>query len=203
MDQPEFHLLSNGKLELTEFARMASLVKRYVSAIHLREKGRYANEITEGIQHLLTSGVPHHQIYINDRLDVAWALKVKGGHLAYHSLEPSLAKQTFPDLRIGRSVHSLEEALVMEAQGVDYLFFGHIFSTTCKPGKEPQGLMKLEEVTRSVKIPVIAIGGIKPENVESVMNAGASGIAVLSSIVEAIDPLQVVKNYAKALYGED
>jgi thiazole tautomerase (transcriptional regulator TenI) len=199
MNNPEFHLVSNGTMALETFAEIAGLVHGLVSAVHIREKKRTAKDICLGVDHLLGRGVPQGKIYINDRVDVAWALGTKGVHLAGHSLEPGQVKVAIPRIRVGRSVHSVEEAKRMELQGADYLFFGHVFTSQSKPGLEPRGLAELAEVVRSVTIPVIAIGGITPEKAEWVMNAGASGIAVLSGILEADYPLELAKKYAAAL----
>ena len=85
-------------------------------------------------------------------------------------------------LRLGISVHSLHEARVAEERGADYLFYGHVFSSSSKPGSKPRGLSALSEICSAVSIPVIAIGGIGPANIAAVRAAGASGAAVISSI---------------------
>lgn len=86
----------------------------------------------------------------------------------------------------GTSVHSLEEALEAQRLGADYLIAGHIYATSCKAGVPPRGTQFLQEICRSVDIPVYAIGGIKPDarQVARVMECGAEGACVMSGMME-------------------
>lgn len=86
---------------------------------------------------------------------------------------------------IGTSVHSLEEALEAERLGASYVTAGHIFSTECKPGLEPRGLTFLQKICEGVKIPVYAIGGIHPENLEKIARTGAAGACMMSEFMRA------------------
>ncbi len=196
----ELHVISNGRKTLREFAEIAGLIHPFVTAIHIREKARDAKEIWEGVQLLTQFGVPAEKIYINDRIDIAVAARVKGVQLAYHSLEPRWVKTAFPGLRIGRSAHALEEAIEMEQQGADFLIYGHIFPTGSKPGLQARGIKALVHLVQGVSIPVIAIGGIHLEYVPAVMEAGAAGIAVMSGILDAGDPRLAAQRYFEALH---
>lgn len=198
---PELHLVSNGRQPLLEFARIASCIHPFITAFHLREKTRTAHEIWEGICTLLEKGVPPEKIYVNDRVDIAVSAKVKGVQLGSNSLPPNLIKQTFPNLRVGRSVHSVEEAVAMEENGADFLLYGHIFPTNSKAGLPARGIPALYEVAHQATIPVIAIGGVQPENVHQIMHTGAAGIAVMSGILEDVDPLEKTKQYYDQLMG--
>lgn len=201
MSNYEFHLISDGKKSLEEFARIASVVQPFLTSLHLREKNKTAIELWEGIDLLHTAGVPREKIIVNDRVDVAMASGISGVQLAYHSLEPKWVKQFLPRLRVGRSVHSSEEAKAMEQQGTDFLIYGHIFTSGSKLGLRARGLHALYEVVRSVKIPVIAIGGISPDRVGQVIQTGVAGIAVMSGILDAVDPVVTAKQYGDALWG--
>lgn len=90
---------------------------------------------------------------------------------------------------VGVSVHSVEEAAEAENLGADYVTAGHIFETGCKKGLPPRELSFLEKVCKSVDIPVYAIGGINPENISSIRNAGASGACIMSSFMNCDDPV--------------
>ena len=83
---------------------------------------------------------------------------------------------------LGCSVHSVQEAREAETLGADYLIAGHIYATDCKKGLPPRGLDFLEEICRSVSLPVYAIGGIRPdqEQIEKTLAAGARGLCVMS-----------------------
>lgn len=99
---------------------------------------------------------------------------------------------------VGVSIHSAEEAAEAENLGADYITAGHIFETGCKKGLPPRGLSFLENVCKRVDIPVYAIGGINPENISSIRNAGASGACIMSSFMNCDDPellLQQLRNH--------
>lgn len=195
----ELHLISNGKLPLAEFADVAAHVWPWVTAIHLRERMKTAQELLDGIDLLRQAGVPPERLYVNDRADVAAAAGIRGVHLAYHSLEPGQVKAILPLIRIGKSVHSIAEARHAEANGADYVMFGHVFATKSKAGLAGRGLAELAEVVRAVSIPVIAIGGITPENAESVLESGAKGIAVMSGILGAANPARAAEDYCRTI----
>jgi thiazole tautomerase (transcriptional regulator TenI) len=170
----------------------------YVSAIHLREKQKTAKDLFQAVDLLINANIPLSKIFINDRVDVALVTKARGVQLAFHSLEAGLVKQNFPELRVGSSIHSCEEGRKAQADGADYVLFGHVFPSQSKPGKTPQGLEELSRLSQ-LDIPVIAIGGITAENAGQVLNAGAKGIAVMSGVLEACNPLEAVKAYINVL----
>ncbi|MFZ3589850.1 thiamine phosphate synthase [Bacillus sp. DJP31] len=193
------HLVSNGKLSLKDFAEIASKVDVFVDYFHIREKQKTAFELYEGIQWLLDAGIAKKKIIINDRVDVAVALGVSGVQLAHHSLQVKVVRSTFPNLTIGCSTHSLPELQKGEKGGADYAFFGHIFHSSSKLGLEPRGCKLLEEFSKNISLPIIAIGGITPENTKTVLNHGASGIAVISGILDAKDPHIAAERYSQVL----
>ncbi|MBN8203664.1 MULTISPECIES: thiamine phosphate synthase [Bacillaceae] len=197
----QLHVISDGKLSLEAFAEIAGEVEPFADKFHLREKHRTARELYEGIELLCNEGVPIHKIVINDRVDVAWTCKA-GVHLAFHSLPVHVVKMHFPDMPIGCSVHSLEEAEEAAKQGAGYILFGHIFETDSKKGAPPRGTGSLEALKKAVEIPVLAIGGIKPEKVPEVLEAGADGIAVMSGILQAKDPAEAAKLFLNKLDEE-
>ncbi|QDP39480.1 thiazole tautomerase TenI [Radiobacillus deserti] len=199
MNNKELHVLSTGRQPVERLVETFEEIHPYLTALHIREKEKTAREIYQLVEQLRTKNVPLSKIVINDRVDVAQVMRVQGTHLAYHSLPIDQVKEHFPQLRVGCSVHSLEEALRAQAQGADYVTFGHIFETQSKPGVNPRGLEQLRTITASVTIPVIGIGGIQPSHVQSVVEAGADGIAVMSGILEAENPLEMVKEYNSRL----
>ena len=90
--------------------------------------------------------------------------------------------------RVGVSVHSVEEAKQAKALGAAYVTAGHVFTTDCKPDLSPRGLSFLQNVCGAVPIPVFAIGGINETNLDSVLQAGADGICLMSSMMKCSDP---------------
>lgn len=191
----EIHLISSGRQALNQFACIASKVEPYVRYIHLREKTCTAKKLMSGIHHLTNQGVPLSKIIINDRADVAHIAGVCGVQLAHHSLPPHEVKKAFPALKVGRSVHSLEQAKRAREEGADYILYGHIFATGSKPDLKPRGLKELTRIVDALNVPVIAIGGIKPEHVAAITATGASGFAVMTGITEAHDPLLAIQSY--------
>ncbi|QHE54368.1 thiazole tautomerase TenI [Pontibacillus sp. HMF3514] len=193
----EFHLVSNGRMDLNEFSKIAGQLAPYVDCIHLREKRRSAQEITSAVKRLKGESVPSENIIVNDRVDIACVEGVRGVQLAYHSIGPREVRKHFPQMLIGKSVHSLMEAQEAEKDGADYVLFGHIFSSNSKPGLEPKGMEALKNVVDAISIPVIAIGGITPQNVHEIRRTGAKGVAVMSGLLDAQDPIQVAQEYRK------
>lgn len=85
---------------------------------------------------------------------------------------------------VGVSVHSAEEAVLAETMGAKYVIFGHIFETDCKKDLLPRGTEVLRKTAESVKIPVMAIGGITPERVPLIYQSGAAGVCVMSGLMQ-------------------
>ncbi|PLS01174.1 thiamine phosphate synthase [Neobacillus cucumis] len=173
----------------------------YVTSIHLREKQKTARELFQAVE-LLSKNIPLSKLIINDRVDVAFTTRAAGVQLAFHSLGPMIVKKAFPQLKVGCSIHSKSDGEKALRDGADYVLFGHVFPSQSKPGKTPKGIKELSRVTL-LDIPVIAIGGITPENTKQVSQAGASGIAVMSGILDSRDPLLAVKAYRNALKDGD
>ena len=89
---------------------------------------------------------------------------------------------------IGVSCHSAEEAETAEKHGATYISAGHIFDTDCKRGVPGRGLAFLEATCKAVSVPVYAIGGISPENIDAVRAAGAAGACIMSGLMRCEDP---------------
>lgn len=192
------HLISTGKQKINEFVQNIKEAYPYIDYIHLREKDWSAKDYLEAIYQLVHIGISREQIIINDRVDIAVTEELYGVQLTSHSLSCSAVKTHFPQLKVGCSVHSLVEAKEKEEAGADYLIYGHVFKTKSKIGKKPKGVNKLKKVINQTELPIIAIGGIKPNNVKEIFDVGADGIAVLSGILLTKD----VKNQSSEYYKE-
>ncbi len=196
------HLISTGRQTAAQLAAICARVHPYADAIHVREKGKTAREVAEFVIALLRAGVPVQKIIVNDRVDVAVVYGVKGVQLAYHSLPVRAVRRTFSDLEIGCSVHGPIEAKQAQQAGAHFCLYGHVFPTESKPGLAPRGLDGVADVVRAVQIPIIAIGGIHAGNARSVLKAGAAGVAVLSAVFLAEDPVREAKQLAEIVKGE-
>ncbi|MFD0678059.1 MULTISPECIES: thiamine phosphate synthase [unclassified Paenibacillus] len=189
MKKHELHVITTGKQKLTEVAAIATQSPTHlIDVLHLREKQCGARELVDWY-HTLQPLFDSTAIYMNDRLDAALAVGAPGVQLAYNSLSITQSRRILPaSVRIGCSVHSAEEAAAAAQQGADYVLYGHIFDSSSKPGLPPRGIAALSEVVDACSIPVIAIGGIEPDNVDEVLSTRCSGIAVLSQILLHHDP---------------
>jgi thiamine-phosphate pyrophosphorylase len=151
----------------------ARAVRDGIEMIQVREKDLSARELLDLVYKVrdLAAGT-RTRVLVNDRLDIAQAAGIDGVHLPANGLPPDRVRQ-FVQL-LGVSTHSVEEAIAAEKAGADFIVFGPIFDS---PGKDAVGLPPLTRVVSSVRIPVLAIGGITAANSRQVLDAGAAGIA--------------------------
>jgi len=171
-------------------------------AVQVREKDLGAAELAVLCRRLreLTREAGARLI-VNDRLDVALAVGADAVQRTGTSLDVrDMRAVAGRRLRIGASVHSVEDAVDAELKGADWVVFGPVYDT---PSKRvygaPQGLERLAAVARRVKIPVVAIGGITPERVPELLAAGARGVGVISGILAAHSPADETLRYVKEL----
>ena len=140
-------------------------------------------------------------LIVNERVDVAAAAVADGVQLGEEALPVTEARKLLPNgALIGRSVHSVEGAVRAEAAGADVLVVGTIFSTGSHPGVDPAGPGLMRETSFRCSVPLIGIGGINSNNLAEVMTAGASGVAVIRSILAAPDPLAAAEELKTALH---
>ena len=126
---------------------------------------------------------------INDRPDIAVLAAADGVHVGQGDLAPNEARRIVgPDRIVGVSTHSLAQAVAAAEAGADYIGCGPMFQSTTKPQEVIPGPALAAEVTRQVGLPVMAIGGIAPENVSQVLAAGVRWLAVSSVVCSAADP---------------
>jgi thiamine-phosphate pyrophosphorylase len=138
--------------------------------------------------------------HINDRVDVALAVGADGVQRTHDSLPVSVLRAIGPELLIGASVHSVEEARTAAREGADFIVFGPVWDTPSKrPYGPPQGLEALRQVTAAVATPVLAIGGITAARVRDVLAAGATGVGVISAILAAARPGEATRAFLDAL----
>ena len=146
---------------------------------------------------------PGLRMFLNDRSDLALALGLAGVHLREDSLP--VARQA-PALResllFGVSTHNLEGVRAAERGGAAFATFGPVFPTASKAGYgEPVGLEALAEAARASSLPLYALGGVKPDNARLCLEAGAAGVAAISAVWNAPDPLEALEEFRAALGG--
>ncbi|OAG26779.1 thiamine phosphate synthase [Thermodesulfatator autotrophicus] len=186
-DKLRLYVLTERKLA-PEVEAVKAALDGGATAIQLRLKNVPTREVLEVAEKLRKLTQEYGALFfVNDHLDIALAVQADGIQLGPDDLPVSVAKKLAPSLIIGASVYSLEEALKAEAEGADYLGAGAVFPTDTKSEASVLGLEGLREIVASVKIPVVAIGGINHENVLEVLKTGVHGIAVVSAIMGAPD----------------
>jgi thiazole tautomerase (transcriptional regulator TenI) len=119
---------------------------------------------------------------VNDRVDIALACGANGVQLTHKSIAVPDVHVIAPALRVGASVHSPQEAIDAEKSGADWCVAGHVFETETHPGLPRRENTFIPEVVAAVSFPVIAIGGIRPEHVRSLVHRGAHGVAAIRGI---------------------
>ena len=153
-----------------------------VTMIQLREKsldeGKFLEEAKE-LQALCRER--HVPFIVNDNVDIAKAMDADGVHVGQDDMA-ALDAKLGPDKLIGVSAHTVEEALLAEKQGADYLGVGAVFPTSSKSDVGEMSYETLKAICKAVSIPVVAIGGISGENVGKLAGSGICGVAVISAI---------------------
>jgi thiamine-phosphate pyrophosphorylase len=177
-DDPQFTSILNH----LEAARDAQ-----VSLFQIREKALATRVLYELVTRAtkITRG-SSTRLLVNDRFDVAYTAGADGVHLTTVSLPAQVVRTACgPEFLIGASTHSLDDARQAREGGADFVVFGPVFETESKRSYgPPQGLVKLQELTSELPgFPVLAIGGVTPDNLESCLAAGASGFAGISWFV--------------------
>ncbi len=184
------------------FTAVEEALKAGVRAIQLREKDATTKELlamSYGMRELTEKYGA--MLFINDRVDVALCVKADGVHLGRSGIPVYAVRDIFGDrLKIGVSTHNLEEALTAERKGADFITFGPLYHTPSKSSYgEPVGLASLKMIRGKVRLPIFGIGGIKPERVKEVKDAGAYGVALISGILGERDIRKATEKYLKAL----
>ncbi len=184
----DLYVVTDEKLSrgLSHAAIAQQAVEGGADVIQLRDKALQGRELFEAACTIREITYRAGTLFIiNDRLDIALACRADGVHIGQHDIPLSAIRPFAPyPFIIGVSVSSLEEAIKAEKEGADYVAVSPVFSTGSKGDAGPGlGLMLVREISDTLSIPVIGIGGIHLENAGDVFNAGASGVAVISAVV--------------------
>ena len=167
----------------------AQLLRGGADLIQLRGKRQTIARLTDLAEQLhgLTShaGVP---LIINDHPEIARDLRAEGVHLGQDDVSILLAREIVGrECWIGKSTHSVEQAIAAEAEGADYIGFGPLFATPTKPDYQPIGMEDIRRVHELVRIPIFCIGGIKLANLPHVLAAGAQRVVIVSGLLQSAD----------------
>ncbi len=149
--------------------------------IQYRDKTASRKQMLETARRLRDITTDHNvMLIVNDFIDVAMLVSADGIHLGQDDIPISEARNITPEgLIIGISTHSIDQAKEAEAAGADYIGIGPVFATPTKQGNVPIGMDIVREVVSIMHIPVVAIGGINPDNVNQLKGAGVTNVAMV------------------------
>lgn len=180
---------------------MGRLLEGGARMVQLRAKGESDREtvrLAEGARALTQRYGA--LLIVDDRVDIALAVGADGVHLGQEDMPLSHARRLGPDLILGASSHSLEEALRAQEEGATYVNIGPIFPTATKGGL-PRflGPEAIEEIAPSLHIPFTVMGGIKESNLEEVLRRGARHVALVTGVTAAPDPTEAVRAFEERI----
>jgi len=168
---------------------LAEAIAGGATAVQLRRKGELGRRFVEAGRAIKRITAAAGVLFIvNDRVDVALLVDADGVHVGQDDIDCRDARRLLPYGIIGVSAATVQEALAAERAGADYLGVGALFATRSKPDADASSLPELSAIAKTVKIPVVGIGGIDQGNAAAVMEAGAAGVAVVSAVMGAANP---------------
>ncbi|MEG0259593.1 MAG: thiamine phosphate synthase [Lysinibacillus sp.] len=182
------YAVTSQNADAKRIARINERIASVVDYICVREK-LDVHRRREIVRQSLENGVPKEKLIVNSDIELALTENLAGVHFTEFDRRLIDFKRMYPTKMAGQSTHSLSTAQLAERNGADYIFFGHIFPSSSKKGVSPQGLKALHEICHNVAIPVIAIGGIDLQQRTVVLEAGASGVAMISTFFQQEDLL--------------
>ena len=202
-----YGILDVGYLAEDSLERVAAqLCEGGVDVVQLRAKGRDERDIEEMANHvapiLRDAGVP---FIINDHPELVPSVGADGAHVGQDDFSVADARWRagralggeVPLPIIGKSTHSVEQAVAAAAEGADYIGFGPLFPTPTKAGRQAIGLADIARVHALVSVPIFCIGGVKLENLDAVIAAGARRVVIVSGILQAPD----IARYCREVKG--
>jgi thiamine-phosphate pyrophosphorylase len=183
-----YGILDLGYVERFDAARIVEqMIEGGVDLIQLRGKGRSIEELSDlaAALHQLTvkSSTP---LIVNDHAEIAGRVPVEGVHVGQDDDSVEVARgKAGRDILVGKSTHSVDQARAAQREGADYIGFGPIFATPTKPDYAPVGLADIRLVHAEVSVPIFCIGGIHIDNLQSVIDAGAKRVVMVSALLKA------------------
>ena len=184
-------------------AMTRKLIDGGIDIVQLRAKKLAKREIESLARVMLPitrdAGVP---LVINDHLDVAAAVGSEGVHIGQDDGTVAAARAVVgPSCFVGKSTHSLAQAVAAQAEGADYIGFGPLYATGTKPDYTPIGLADIAEVHRLVTVPIFCIGGVNEERLPEILAAGARRVVIVSAFLQAADVSSTARK-VKGMLGE-
>jgi len=202
---PSLYLITDRQ-QIQEGHQLIGVVEELLQAgikmIQLREKDLSAAELYPLAKELRTLTHQHKSLLlVNDRIDLAQAVGADGVHLGHHSLPIKMARKILGlNSLIGASTHSVAEIESAQNQGADFVTYGPVYFTPSKAiYGAPTGIESLQDVCKKCKIPIYALGGIKANNIQATLQAGAHGVAMISALLAGPTPTQAYQEISVLL----
>ena len=171
------------------------MIEGGVDLIQLRGKNKSMGELVDLAAELHELAAKFSTpVIVNDYAEIARAAPVEGVHVGQDDDSIEIARQKAGrEILIGKSTHSLEQARAAQAEGADYIGFGPIFATPTKPDYAPIGLENIKRVHEEVNLPIFCIGGINIDTLQSVLDAGAKRVVMVSALLKAHNVVDYVR----------
>jgi len=196
MNLPKIYPITDTRLaKISHAAQVQKFIEGGATIIQLRDKNSSPKGFYEAAKEVLEIARERNvKIIINDRVDIALALKADGVHLGQDDLPPEHARKILGEKAIiGFSTHNLKQAAEAARLPIDYLAIGPVFTTLTK--ENPENTVGIETVKRVRDaigdFPLVAIGGITSENFREVLAAGADSLAIIGDLIS--DPHEITR----------
>jgi thiamine-phosphate pyrophosphorylase len=183
-----YGIIDLGYVEGRNVARIAEqMIEGGVDLIQLRGKNKSIDELADLAAELhelaAKSSTP---LIVNDHAEIARSVSVEGVHVGQDDDSIEIVRQRAGrDILVGKSTHSPAQARAAQTEGADYIGFGPIFATPTKPDYAPIGVENIRRVHAEVNLPIFCIGGIHIDNLQSVIDAGAKRVVMVSALLKA------------------
>jgi len=188
MEARLYGIVDLGYVEESDVAGVVEqMIEGGVDLIQLRGKGKSLDELAgyAARLHDLTAG-SSTPLIVNDHAEIASRVPVEGVHVGQDDDPIEVARRKAArQITVGKSTHSVEQALAAQREGADYIGFGPIFATPTKPDYAPIGLSDIGRVHAEVHLPIFCIGGINVDNLQSLIDAGAKRVVMVSALLKA------------------
>lgn len=211
--------ITNRKICIDFYKQIGKISKSRLNYLIVREKDLNDDELLELTLKLKKElEKTNIKIIVNSNIEVAKQIDADGIQLSFNDfidinqklytehIKKSkeavdnfcVKRQKFKAYKmVGVSIHSYNEGIQAYNLGADYVIYGHIFATDCKKNLPPRGVKVIEELSQKIDIPIIGLGGIDKNNFRKVISSGAKGIAIMSSLMKAQSPKDLIKAMAK------
>jgi thiamine-phosphate pyrophosphorylase len=169
--------------------QVEAALKGGITFLQLREKNLgYDDFLQEAIELKMLTDFYDVPFVINDNVEIAQACDADGVHVGQEDMPVEKVREMIgPDKILGVSAQNVEQAIAAEKAGADYLGIGSVFPTGTKKDAKPMTFETVQEICKSVSIPIVAIGGINKTNILELAGSGVDGVAVVSAIFAQSD----------------